>query len=101
MSDARNNRINVRLSDHEVARLDKLKPRGSTRGSFIRSFIRRTPAEAEVASHEEALAILTAQARDGSATAAVALERALREDTSEDHEPDELERILEGRRLGE
>jgi hypothetical protein len=53
--------------------------------------------EFEIATRHEALALLTAKARAGSVSAAIALERALRLD-GEEEEPDdvhdELERIL-------
>lgn len=94
MADRRDRRITIRLSDNEMARLDELKPRGTTRGAFMRSFLRRTPAEDEIASHDESLAILTAQARDGSSTAAVALERALRANEQGEVETDDLEEFL-------
>jgi len=52
----------------------------------------------DVATHDEVMRILTAQARDGSVTAACALERALRAAPIEDEDFDaELERLA-GRR---
>jgi hypothetical protein len=87
--------VRVRLSDDEAARLDEMKPRGSSRASFLRSFLNRRVQPDEVASRAEALAMLTAQARDGKVAAAIALERALREEREEQPD-DELERLLAG-----
>ena len=62
-----------------MARLDELRPRGVARAVFVRQLLRE-PAPADVATREEALSLLTSLARDRSVTAAVALERALRDD---------------------
>ena len=62
-----------------------------TRAAYVRSLLREPANEAEIASRDEALAILTALARDGRVSAAIALERALRE--SEDS-TDPLDEIL-------
>jgi hypothetical protein len=52
------------------------------------------PELTDVATHDEVMRILTAQARDGSVTAACALERALRAAPIEDEDFDaELERL--------
>lgn len=48
----------------------------------------------EIATHDEVLKILTEQARNGSVTAAAALERALRARAKDDSLEDELDRIL-------
>jgi len=71
-------RITVQLSDAELAKVDEI--RGAlSRPAFVRSLLRAAgPAGGDVASHMEALAILTALARDGKMPAAIALERALR-----------------------
>jgi hypothetical protein len=59
---------------------------------------RKRPELTDVATHDEVMRILTAQARDGSVTAAGALERALRGARREDEDFDaELERLA-GRR---
>lgn len=72
----RTNRVTVLLDDRELARLDEL--RGAlSRPAFLRSLLREPPRR-EVASHPEALEILTGLARDGGSQAAIALERALR-----------------------
>ena len=75
---ARENAIRVTLDDSELARLDELRPPGTSRPAFLRSLVRQPPRNDEVATREEALSILTALARDGRVAAAIALERALR-----------------------
>jgi hypothetical protein len=56
----------------------------------------------EIATRGEVLALLTAKAREGSTSAMIALERALRQPSALRNEPwdddddDELERLLEG-----
>lgn len=101
MSDkGRDIRISVRLSADETARLDELRAGGS-RSQAIRALL-RDPNRASVAeaTHSEAVALLADQARDGSATAAVALEKALRPkgDSPPNDPDDELDRILRGDR---
>jgi len=53
------------------------------------------PDNKKVLSHDDVLALLSAKARDGSVTAMVSLERALRM-TDDDHDEldDELDRLL-------
>jgi hypothetical protein len=83
----RNHRIEVSLDDRELARLDEL--RGSEqRAAYLRRLLHQPPDGSEVATHTEALAILTRLARDGKVVAAVSLEKALRasENVSEDSE---------------
>lgn len=84
--------VRVTLSDQELARLDELRPAGTTRPAFMRSLLREPPREDEVATRTEALAILTAQARDGKVASAIALERALRNEGAGVR--DELDEIL-------
>ncbi|MEJ7786347.1 MAG: hypothetical protein WKF96_16205 [Solirubrobacteraceae bacterium] len=62
----------------ELARVDEI--RGAlSRPAFVRSLLRAAaPTGGDVATHTEALAILTALARDGKLPAAISLERALR-----------------------
>jgi hypothetical protein len=74
----RENSIKVTFSDAELARLDELRPPGTSRPAFLRSLLREPPRNDEVATREEALSILTTLARDGRVAAAIALERALR-----------------------
>jgi hypothetical protein len=93
VTDPRENEVKIRLNDDEIARLDEVKPRGMTRAAFVRSLLREPRGEAEVASRAEALAILTGLARDGRVSAAIALERALRE-ADNPREEDELSKIL-------
>ncbi len=90
----REERLTVRLSAEEAARLDEMRS-GGTRQAAIRALIceaRATPPRQDP-TYDEALHILAAMAREGRVAAAVALERALRDrdDTSLDGE---LERIL-------
>jgi len=82
----RNRAVMVRLTDAELARLDEFRPSGMSRPAFIRSLLREPPRDGDhhdVASREEVLSILTGLARDGTVSAAIALERALR-----DHDDD-------------
>jgi hypothetical protein len=74
----RQHSIKVTLDDFELARLDELRPAGTSRPAFLRSLLREPPRDDDVATREESLAILTALARDGRVAAAIALERALR-----------------------
>jgi hypothetical protein len=75
-----------------VARLDEL--RGSEeRAVHLRRLLQEPPDGSEVATHSEALAILTRLARDSRVTAAIALERALRGTRSP---ASELEDFLRG-----
>ncbi len=88
----RKNNVMVRLSDAELARLDELRPPDVQRATFLRSLLQEPPSGDEVATRTEALGILTRLARDGRTTAAIALERALRDDQAA---PDgELARLL-------
>lgn len=90
----RPHQIKVALSADELARLDELRPRGTSRAAFVRSLLREPPNHDEVASRSEALSILTSLARDGRVSAAIALERALREHEA-DVRDDPLAAILE------
>jgi hypothetical protein len=73
----REHEIKVRLSGDELAVVDEMR-NGVSRAAYLRSLIRRPPATGDVAGRQEALAILSALAREGRTTAAIALERALR-----------------------
>ena len=72
-------RLTVRFSAKELARLDRLRA-GLSRGAFVRSLLREANGQSAspVPSHAEAVAILAEQARGGVAASAVAYERALR-----------------------
>jgi hypothetical protein len=74
----REHSIKVTTNGDELARLDELRPPGTSRPAFLRSLLRDPPRDDEIATRDEALAILTALARDGRVAAAIALERALR-----------------------
>lgn len=87
----REHSIKVTMNSNELARLDELRPPGTSRPAFVRSLLREPPRDDEVASREEALSILTSLARDGRVAAAIALERALR---SEARTGDVLDEIL-------
>lgn len=88
----RSHHIKVSLNDQELARLDELRG-DEERAVHLRRLLHEPPNGSEVATHTEALAILTRLARDGKATPAIALERALRGDVAVD---DPLERLLRG-----
>jgi hypothetical protein len=90
---ARQNALKVTLTDEELIRLDELRPSGTSRPSFLRSLLHEPPRDDEVATREEALAVLTRLARDGRVAAAIALERALRD---QDEGSDELDALLRG-----
>ena len=88
---ARTNAVKVSLSDQELARLDELRG-NDERAVYLRRLLHEPPTGNEIATHVEALGILTRLARDGRTTAAIALERTLRGDHAE---PDgELARLL-------
>lgn len=74
----RSTQITVRLNDVELAKVDEI--RGAlSRSALMRALLRAAgPTGGDVATHTEALAILTAGARDGKMPAAISLERALR-----------------------
>jgi hypothetical protein len=74
---SRTHHIKVSLSDQEAARLDEIRG-DEERAVYLRRLLQQPPDGSEVATHTEALAILTRLARDGRTTAAIALERALR-----------------------
>jgi hypothetical protein len=74
---AREHEIKVRLSDGELEELDELRG-GIDRAVWLRQAIHKPPETVDVASREEALAILTSLARDGRVSAAIALARELR-----------------------
>jgi hypothetical protein len=77
----RSNRVVVQLDGDELAKLDELRG-AMTRSAFFRALLRGAGVPGggggEVASHTEALEILSALARGGKMPAAIALERALR-----------------------
>ena len=91
---ARDHTIKLTLSDQEFARLDELRPSGVSRPAFLRSLLREPPSGDEVATRSEALGILTRLARDGRVAAAIALERALRNEGA--GAEDALDEILGG-----
>lgn len=76
----REHSIKVTFDDDELARLDELRPSGTSRPAFLRSLLHEPPSGNEIASRDEVLSILSGLARDGRVAAAIALERALREE---------------------
>jgi hypothetical protein len=74
----RTNRLMLRVTDEELAKVDELRA-GLTRSAFVRRLLADADAAkaSDVASRDEALAILTAMARDGKTQAAIALARLL------------------------
>jgi hypothetical protein len=92
----REHKILVSLDGSELARLDELRPSGTARAVFLRQLLQGPSAVKEAPSHAEAVAILARLARDGKVAAAVALERALRDDAGAGGPEGELERLLRG-----
>jgi hypothetical protein len=90
---ARDHLIRVTLDDDELSRLDELRPPGMSRPAFFRTILHEPPSGGEVATRTEALSILSGLARDGRVAAAIALERALRDEAPV---ADELDEILGG-----
>ena len=73
----RKHHVKVSLSDQEAARLDELRG-DEERAVYLRRLLHEPPKGDEIATHGEAMAILSRLARDGKVVAAVALEKALR-----------------------
>ena len=93
MSERRTHEVTVRLSDDEVTRLDELRSGVTGRAVYLRNLLREPPTDRDVADRTEALAILCQLARAGKVTAAIALERALRDEDHGDFDND-LARLL-------
>ncbi len=91
----REHEIKVRVDDDELAVLDEMR-NGISRAAYVRSLIRKPPEVSDVASKEEALAILSAMARDGRVTAAIALARELKGDSGGGEGGDALDRLIRG-----
>jgi hypothetical protein len=81
------------VNDDELARLDELRSGVTGRAVYLRNLLREPPTDQDVADRTEALAILSQLARAGRVTAAIALERALRQDDHRDID-NELARLL-------
>jgi hypothetical protein len=84
--------VKVRLNEHELARLDEIRG-DEERATHLRRLLHEPPSGNEVATHAEAMVILTRLARDCRTTAAIALEKALR---GEQQPASELEDFLRG-----
>jgi hypothetical protein len=92
----REHRIEVVLSDSELEQLDELRG-GLARAVWLRQQIHKPPEVKDIASYDEALAILTAMARDGKVSAASDLEKALRSRADRPQSPSaELDQFLNG-----
>jgi hypothetical protein len=96
VSERRTHEINVRLNDDELARLDELRSGVTARAVYLRNLLREPPTNQDVADHREARAILSEMARTGKVTAAIALERALRDANDDVAFDDDLDRLLRG-----
>jgi hypothetical protein len=92
----REHKVLVSLDGRELARLDELRPSGTARAVFLWQLLQGPFAVEEPPSHAEAVGILARLARDGKVAAAVALERALRDDAGAEGPEGELERLLRG-----
>ena len=91
----REHKIDVRLNEDELALVDEMR-NGVSRAAYVRSLIRRPPEVGDVATKEEALAILSALARDGRTTAAIALVRELKGESGGSDGGDLLDRLIRG-----
>jgi hypothetical protein len=90
----RKHHVKVSLNNQEIARLDEIRG-DEERAVYLRRLLHEPPGN-EVATHTEAVALLARLARDGKVAAAVALERALRDDAGAQGPEGELERLLRG-----
>jgi hypothetical protein len=81
---AREHKVMVRLNDQEAARLDEIRG-DEERAVYLRRLLHEPPKGTEVATHTEAMTILSRLARDGRTTAAIALEKALRSEDVADN----------------
>ena len=89
----RTSELRVLVSDAELALLDQRRA-GLSRAAYMRSLLRDPPTEL-MATHEESLGLLSGMARSGSVTAAINLERALRnEETGQDELDREIDRLM-------
>ena len=91
---AREHAVKVSLNSDELARLDRARGR-TERAVYLRTLLYEPPNITEIASHKEALAILSNLARAGGTAAAIALERALRDNPGGNDFDDELSRLLD------
>ena len=66
---ARENRVMDRLNDQKLARLDEMRG-DEERAVYLRRLLHEPPRDTEVATHGEAMVIVTRSARDGRTTAA-------------------------------
>jgi hypothetical protein len=91
----REHEVKVRVDADELAVLDEMR-NGVSRAAYLRSLIRRPPDTSEVADRIEALAILTALAREGRTTAAIALARELKGADAAPGKDDLLDQLIRG-----
>jgi Arc/MetJ-type ribon-helix-helix transcriptional regulator len=87
--------VTFRLSDHELATIDELRPAKVSRSEFVRRLLRHAEPYSDELTHEESMRLLADSARAGSVPAQIALERALRATAKkEDEVGDAIERLL-------
>ena len=90
----REHAVKVSLNSDELARLDAARGR-TERAVYLRRLLYAPPDVSEVATHTEALGLLSRLARGGRTAAAIALERALRDHPGGTDFDDELSRLLD------
>jgi hypothetical protein len=73
---SRTKRLELRLTEEELARLDEARG-GASRGGYLRALLMARSGADGVASGDEALALLSASARAGKVNAQIALARLL------------------------
>jgi hypothetical protein len=76
--------VSIRLTDHEIAKLDEMRGLGMSRSGYVRELLRRGGPVDEPPTHLEAMTLLAARARGGSTAAVIALERATRDHKDRD-----------------
>lgn len=86
---ARQNTLRVTLTDDELFRLEEMRPSGTSRQPSS-ALLREPPRSDEIATRSEALSILSGLAREGRVAAAIAIERALRDEAPVGDELDEI-----------
>jgi hypothetical protein len=88
--------VSVHLAQEEVARLDEIRSSDVSRSAFMRALLRSAGPLDEAPTHGEAVRLLAESARSGKVSAQIALERALRADSSPETVDGELARLLRG-----
>jgi hypothetical protein len=93
---AREHAVKISLNSDELARLDRARGR-TERAVYLRTLLYEPPEISETATQAEALALLSRLARAGGTAAAIALERAIRDQPRGNDFDDELSRLLDPR----